>query len=210
VDSAQGTRGKFDLLAYAMGKDRYTCDILPHATSASPFDGVLVVMVKMQVTVGPTMTAGSASGLLPVLRSIVSADLNNKFMATGKVQSGSAHEWQFSKCQIRFSPRFAVTNADPTDADYATHLVTVQGIGEHFFIDIDHNTGPNSQWTAANHLKLEFDLTNPNWKAILGSQFRDYFAQMVGFADSGSVTKAALKPMVEKVITTNGDVADIA
>ena len=210
VDSAQGTRGKFDLLAYAMGKDRYTCDILPHATSASPFDGVLVVMVKMQITVGPTMTAGSASGLLPVLRSIVSADLNNKFMATGKVQSGSAQEWQFSKCQIRFSPRFAVTNADPTDADYATHLVTVQGIGEHFFIDIDHNTGPNSQWTAANHLKLEFDLTNPNWKAILGSQFRDYFAQMVGFADSGSVTKAALKPMVEKVITTNGDVADIA
>lgn len=211
VDAAQGPRGKSDLLAYAMGKDRYTCAILPHSSDASPFDGVLVVMIKMQLTFQNLPAAISVPLILPPLRSIVTSALNDKFMAVGKVASGSAQEWEFKKCQIRFSPRFAVTNPDPTDPAYASHLATVQAIGAHFFLTVKNTTTPNTHWNSAtgNQLQLEANFLQPNWTAIVQSQFRDAFAQMAGFANVAAITKASLKPIVQKVVTTNGDVADI-
>lgn len=210
VDSTQGPRGKSDLLAYAMGKDRYTCLILPHASDASPFDGVLVVMIKMQLTF-QHLSAASVSLILPVLRSAITSVFNDKFMATGKVQTGSPQEWEFKKCQIRFSPRFAVTNPDASDAAYASHLAIVQAIGAHFFINVNHTTTPNTQWNSAtgNQLQFEANFKAANWNAVVQSQFRNAFAQMAGFANLAAVTKPNLKPVVQKVVTTNGDVADI-
>jgi hypothetical protein len=213
VDSTQGPRGKSDLLAYAMGKDRYTCAILPNASDASPFDGVLVIMIKMQVTFQNISAAGiSAALILPAMRSAITSVFNDKFMATGKVQSGSAQEWEFKKCQIRFSPRFCVTNPDPSDDKFAQHLAWMQAIGAHFFVTVNNTTTPHApKWNSAsgNQLQLEADFTLANWTAVVQSQFRTAFAEMGGFANLAAVTKPNLKPIVQKVITTNGDVADI-
>lgn len=214
VDSNQGARGRSDLLAYTLGKDRYVTDILPHATPASPFDGVLVIMVKMQININANLLSGAfgVGQLLPLLRSIVGSALNDKFMATGKVRTGTPQEWEFKKCQIRFSPRFAVaSHADPADAQYAAHLATVQAIGSHFSIQLNHSTTPNTAWNSAggNQLTLEVNLAVPGWQARLQSQFRDRFAEMAGFANAAAITPAALKPVVQKVITTNGDATNI-
>lgn len=210
VDFTHGPRGKIDLLAYAMGKDRYTCAILPHSSDASPFDGVLVAMIKMQVTF-QNLWANAALQLLPLIRSAITSAFNDKFMATGTVQSGSAQEWQFKKCQIRFSPRFAVTNPDASDASFASHLATVQAIGAHFFINVNNTTTPHTRWNSAtgNQLQLEVNFNLFNWSAMLQSQFRNAFAEMAGFANLAAITKPNLKPVIQRVITTNGDVADI-
>jgi hypothetical protein len=214
VNSAQGPRGKSDLLAYTLGKDKYATDILPHSSVANPFDGVLVIQVNMQIFINANMVSAAfgVPQILPLLRSIVGSTLNDKFMATGKVQTGTPQEWEFKKCQIRFSPRFAVTShVDASDPQYASHLTLMQSIGSHFSVALNHSTAPNTTWNSptGNALNLDVNLTVAGWQARLQSQFRDRFAEMVGFANAAAITPASLKPVVQKVITTNGDAANI-
>jgi hypothetical protein len=88
-----------------MGEDRFTKHLIPNG----PFEGTLVVVVKLHFTFDATF-APSIATILPALRNRVRADHGSKFFAEGKVRVGTPQEWEFKKCLIRFSPRFIVAN----------------------------------------------------------------------------------------------------
>ena len=103
VDDTAGSRSQYDLLLYAMGEDRFIKHLIPNG----PFEGTLVVVVKMLFTFDATF-APSVGTILPALRNRIRADHGSKFYAVGKVRVGTPQEWEFKKCLIRFSPRFIV------------------------------------------------------------------------------------------------------
>jgi hypothetical protein len=131
------------------------------------------------------------------------------------VNSGTAQEWTFQKCLILFSPRFLVSNNNSSKAGY-TGLRS--SVGNHFTAQLNNQNPPNTRWTATRALTLEFT-TAANfpsaaapvpWDVQLKNTFADKFCAMIGLAENaGAVNAAALKPIVQTVITTNGDVHNI-
>lgn len=204
VDGANGARGKFDLLLYAMGEDRFAKDLMPNG----PHQGTLVVHVKMRFNFDATLgVAATISQVLPALRNRVQADHGTKYYAKGKINAGSpAEDWEFKKCLLRFSPRFIVSNGNTANATYQG---LVANVGPHFDVNVNAVAGaPNSRWAAAvgTTYILEINAGNPNWAAQAQADFSTAFAQMLGFANAASVTAAALKPLVQRVIPTDADV----
>jgi len=201
VDDTAGSRSQYDLLLYAMGEDRFTKHLIPNG----PFEGTLVVVVKMLFTFDATF-APSVGTILPALRNRIRADHGSKFYAVGKVRVGTPQEWEFKKCLIRFSPRFIVSNGNTGNATY-NGLVT--HVGPHFRINVNNAAPANTRWTAAapnRNLILEADASSPNAQNVLQGAFSDRFAEMLGFANAAAVTAASLKPYAQKVITTAADV----
>jgi hypothetical protein len=220
IDVTHGSRGKFDLLLFSTGKDKYTTSTIDpaHASVASPFDGVLVFYVLLDFTFNSWPAAPPApadawpSHLLPLLRGVVQATFNKKFAAKGTINAGTPKEWEFKKCLVRFTPRVRVTSpADPQDTDYATHLGWLSGITSHFDVAMDKASvfsTPSWGVFARHTLTMNVKTSDPNWSAKMQSQFRDKFAEMIGLADATAVNKANLRPLIQKVIT-GGDVVDL-
>src|SRR5437764_4737247 len=201
VDDTAGSRSQYDLLLYAMGEDRFSKHLIPNG----PFQGTLLVVVKMLFTFDATF-APSVANILPALRGRIQRDHGSKFYAEGKVRVGTPQEWEFKKCLIRFSPRFIVSNGNTADPMY-NWLVT--NVGAHFQINVNHATPANTRWAAVapnRNLILEADATSPNALTALQTAFSDRFAEMLGFANAAAVSAATLKPYAQKVVTTSGDV----
>lgn len=202
VDGSNGARGKFDLLLYAMGEDRFAKDLMPNG----PHQGTLVVHVKLRFNFDATLgVPATISQVLPALRNRVQADHGRKFYAKGKINAGSpAEDWEFKKCLLRFSPRFIVSNGNTANATYQG-LIT--NVGPHFDVNVNAvAAATNSRWNAATTYILEINAANPNWQAQAQADFSTAFAEMLGFANAASVTAAALKPLVQRVIPTDADV----
>jgi hypothetical protein len=201
IDNARGTHGKSDLLLYAFGKDRYSQDILP----SGPFDGMLVVEVKVEYTLY-TNNAVDISDILPKISQVIRQRFNNKWYATGTVNSGKPQAWTFQKCLIVFSPRFLVSNNNSGLKDYTDLRSQVQN---HFTARINKVNHPNTRWTAAQAVTLEFTGAGAGY-VQLQNAFADKFCAMIGLAENAAGVNAnALKPIVQTVITTNGDVRNI-
>lgn len=209
IDQTQGTRGMYDSLLYAFGKDRYSQDIL----SKGPFDGMLVVMVKIEYTLYSN-AVNNITLILPKISEVIRQRFNNKWYATGTVNSGSAQEWTFQKCLILFSPRFLVSNNNSAAAAYGGLRANV---GNHFTAQVNNVNPPNTRWTANRALTLEFT-TAANfpagapqpWDVQLKNAFADKFCAMIGLAENaGAVNAAALMPIVQTVITTGAGVHDL-
>ena len=201
VDDTAGSRSQYDLLLYAMGEDRFTKHLIPNG----PFEGTLVVVVKMLFTFDATF-APSVGTILPALRNRVRADHGSKYYGVGKVRVGTPQEWEFKKCLIRFSPRFIVSNGNTGNATY-NGLVT--HVGPHFRINVNNAAPANTRWAAAapnRNLILEADASSPNAQNVLQGAFSDRFAEMLGFANAAAMTAASLKPYAQKVISTAADV----
>ncbi|HYS08601.1 MAG TPA: phage baseplate assembly protein V [Myxococcales bacterium] len=201
VDDTAGGRSQYDLLLYAMGEDRFTKHLIPNG----PFEGTLVVVVKLHFTFDATFFP-SVAAILPALRNRVRADHGSKFFAEGKVRVGSPQEWEFKKCLIRFSPRFIVSNGNTANPAFNG---LVSNVGPHFRINVNNAKPANTRWSAAapdRNLILEADATSPNAQNALQNAFSDRFAEMLGFLNAAAVTAASLKPYVQKVISTAADV----
>lgn len=212
INRNAGPRGLHDVVVYPLGKDRYSQNILPQG----PFDGILVVTVKVEYTLATTAPAGSANErtwiqwILPRLTQAVANALNNKFYATGTAAQGTPQSWTFTKCLIHFSPRYIVTNQN-TGARYTT-LRTNNGV--HFTAQItDTNpNAPNTRWGGAapnRQMILEYNSASP--AAVMQSQlqtgFANKFCAMLGLAENAAaVTANDLLPLVQSVIGTNGAV----
>ncbi len=152
ADAAAG-RGKCTLYCYALGKDKYSQQIL----AGGPYDGILMVTVNVQgknmprVPAPPTaMHVGNTrtlrEGLFEQLGAGVHAALNDKFYATGTIGG-----WTFTRCRIHFSPRFlddgyvpdAGETSPPTPATIATNM------GVDLEVDFDPAivaAAPGPQW----------------------------------------------------------------
>ena len=206
IDDAAPPRGKRDLLLYSIGKDRYAQDLLPHG----PFQGILVINVKLSFTFQNALASNATMRqVVSAVRADIQATLGDKWYATGKVQAGSAQEWEFTRCVIRFSPRFLISNGNTANAAYTGLLANIP---PHFNVQVNNAHPANTRWNAAapgNNLTLDVDLTDPNWQANVQTAFTAKFCEMIGFANVAAVTRAGLQPTIQKVITTNGDVQDI-
>lgn len=208
IDEAAGARGKHDIILYAMGEDRFAKDLIPNG----PFEGTIIFNVKMVFTFSAVFVPMIAA-VLSGLRTQVDADHNDKFYATGKIQLGTpAEEWEFKRCKIRFSPRFICSNLPSTPQQTADYNALVANVGTHFNVAVNQvvaPAAPNSRWAGAapgNNLILEADAASPTVVQTLRASFRGFFAQMLGFATAAAVSEAGLKPYIQKVITTAGDV----
>jgi hypothetical protein len=142
-----GTRGKADLYLYTLGKDKWPIDSLPAAETpagATPYDGVLVVIVKLKVTL-PALPEADRKLILQAMTGAMRR-LNNKFYATGKVRQGTDQKWEFKRCLIQFSPRYLVANfVHATNATFAADIDTIHG--SHFEVEVAQNDPAVSQWT---------------------------------------------------------------
>ncbi len=203
IDQTQGARGMYDSLLYALGKDRYSQDIL----AGGPFDGMLVLMVKIEYTIF-TNNAIWIAQILPKISLVIRQQFNNKWYATGTVNQGTAQEWTFQKCLILFSPRFLVSNNNG-GANYNGLRASV---GNHFTAQINKVNAPNTRWTGTRAVDLEFTTAAgaAPWDVQLKNAFADKFCAMIGLAENaGAVNANALKPIVQTVITNNADVHNI-
>ncbi|MEK7404892.1 MAG: hypothetical protein AAB225_07265 [Acidobacteriota bacterium] len=214
INFVQGGRGKMDLLLYSMGKDDYTVNVLP----GGPHQGMLVVMVRLNVTLDAAVKAVlKHNQILPRLSQIVQFAFNDVWWAKGTVKETTPQEWKFDKCLIEFSPRFLV-NAEWTSKEVAkktvwywkdntkeaTYKDFLKNIPPHFNVAVKLGAPTKSQWTAAG-LELQIDNKDPNWDATIQTDFMDKFAEMVGFANWAAVDKKGLKPLAGQVITKNAD-----
>jgi len=105
---------RFDMYLHAMGKERYSVALLPGASAAAPFDGVLVIIVRVHCNLPPNATGATEtanrrsilSGITAALRN----QLNNRWYATGQANFGAGNARWFNKCLIEFRVAVVVTN----------------------------------------------------------------------------------------------------
>lgn len=205
INRNAGPRGVHDVVVYPLGKDRYSQNILPQG----PFDGILVVTVKVEYTLY-TNNVGFIRWILPNLTLGVGNALNNKFYATGTAAQGTPQAWTFTKCLIHFSPRFIVTNNNAS-AQYTT-LRNNNGV--HFTAQINDTrpNAPNTRWGgAAPNRQMILEFNSAATAAVMQSQlqtgFANKFCAMLGLAENAAaVTANDLLPIVQSVIGTNGAV----
>ncbi|MFB3828691.1 MAG: OmpA family protein [Bryobacteraceae bacterium] len=209
MDAVSGAHGKYDLYLYATGPDRYTVDLL----SKGPFDGILVIAVRIKWTFWFNNEANLKSLVAKLFRAVW-AFFNWKWYATGKVRTGTPQAWEFKKCQILFSPRFLVTNNNTGKDGYDD---VEDDPGTHFEIEVERSdpNAPNSRWDDDYELILECN-TSGSWPSAaapvssdvqLENAFRSKFCAMLGLAENpAAVNEAALLPIVRRVITTDAAV----
>ena len=144
-------RGLFGAYLYAVGKERYTVNLLPHASAVSPFDGILVVMVQIRCklpsfplggALDPALTEAGRKNLLQKMAAIIRQKMNDRFCATGTVKQGKADERTFSKCLIQFSPRFLVQNHHAPSAAPGDPAGIANGMGVHFDLELKYVAAP--------------------------------------------------------------------
>jgi hypothetical protein len=103
----------------------------------------------------------------------------------------------------------AIAPTPPSAAQHQANFnALVANVGPHFTVNVNSVAAPNTRWQAAapnRVLILEASVASPNFKVVLQGAFSDRFAEMMGFASAAAVDAAALKPYVQKVVTTNGD-----
>ncbi len=162
-----GDHGRFDLFFYPLGLEAYSASILPNRTpsgSAAPFDGLLVVVVKMKfdfhidnaTTIHTTLQRWNAR---------IRDELNYRFCYRGTF-GGVA----YNRVLLLFSPRYwsnHYSNADPRDTDQHIRVSTKA-------------SGP-PEWDSglfASKFRLHFPLDQP------ASVFARFFRQMAGVSSA--------------------------
>ncbi|HEU0121547.1 MAG TPA: hypothetical protein VFQ91_13545 [Bryobacteraceae bacterium] len=106
---------QFDLYLHVMGTDVYSAQALPGSSLASPFDGVLVIVVRIYCTLPATaVTATETANRTAILNGIASAvqnQLNNRFSAAGTANYGApATTHVFRRCLLEFRASVVVVN----------------------------------------------------------------------------------------------------
>ena len=209
---------RFDWFLYRLGREHYTSNpaMMPHASVAQPFDGVLVIgmhmVCQLQGNANLQNEDDLRSRLLAVLAASVGQEMNNRFYA------GGTHGGQtFNRCLIHFTPQFFVQNhpfASPPRAP-----VTVGG-WTYREVDRALYTGATSLATLFGaSCRLEVwnaaaTVSPPNWSpplrrlsmtvasdADLDVQFEGWFPRFLGLAgEMHSVTAAQMQTIVQGVI----------
>ncbi len=111
---------RFDMYLHAMGKERYSAGLLPGASMASPFDGQLIIIVRLHCNLPATGNKANENAnrqrILAGITATVRNQLNNRWFAAGTANYGSPpRPKRFNKCLIEFRVAVLVTN-HPFDA----------------------------------------------------------------------------------------------
>jgi hypothetical protein len=192
---------RFDAFLYPLGDDRWASIALPKRVKRPgiPFDGILVIVVKLRfdfhirfTTTGPSGSAvatpeGKAMhDFLIEIRDQIRRRYCNRFYATGTVGGRT-----FSRALLELSPRFLVRNPgqdysaeDPHDTDH------------HIEIDMQAGGTPewDSGWFSDDH-ELDFAYNQP--AHVFATQF---FSEMVGVTPATHTDAAAHTSIIQGVL----------
>ena len=199
-------RANMDIILTALGEERYTKSVLPNG----PFDGALTVLVRIRVKMRPGFLATS---LLPILRSAIQRRFNDKFYARGTVHAGTAREWTFERCLVRFSPRFLVATDDAADNTTRTDYREIAGrVPTHLDASFAHGPRTGSAWGATTpipEISFAIDTTQPSWRTRLASAFTHRFSEAIGISRAGNVNNTAVATFAQQVIGAHATANDI-
>ena len=200
---ATWSKGKFDVLLYAAGPDKYTTNI----AAKGPYQGILVLIVKMYVAFPSTFNEARIRRILGLMQGAITS-YGPRFYAAGtkKVNTGggTTENWQFTKCLVEFSPRVHVENNNLADQDY---IDVKAAIPVHFDLTVQNSKKGASDFAgpAPKQLKLVDDFTDPNIETKLVAQFKNFFAQMIGGTTAADITAAHLTE-IAKLVMPDGSV----
>ena len=181
---------------------------------ATPYDGVLVVTIKLKVTLptflGPLVEADERKLILQAMTGALRR-FNNKYYATGKVRQGSDQKWDFTRCLIHFSPRYLVSNSvDATNATFAADIGTAHG--SHFDIKGEMVDPPLSQWSGVTPVPANLAEVAA-WEGTVPATLRAdarLTTLKTALTDYHALDKADLAKRIEKVTAIIGENGAIA
>ncbi len=213
INYTKGTRGKMDVYLHVAGKDRYTVTLLPNQYGgANPFEGFLTVLLKVKLTAAPTVNAKAVRNL--VRNAIL--PLNGTLYSTGDIDvttDAGKETVTMSKCYLRVTPRFLMTNV-PVGGNAAVYNAATNqlqtNVGTHLDLQVTDKAGGGASGYApknARHLDLVVDVAgDPNVVNTLTGLINQYVFEMLGVPAGGAANAANLKHIAQKVFTKNGDV----
>ena len=215
MNRASGKHGKVDIYLHSLGKEHFTQKLMPKG----PWDGAVSVLIKIDLTVPAAM---NVQDVRDVIRNAI-LTFNQTFSTSGTtktVTDGGSKNLTFTKVVFRFSPRFLISNVNPTQtsflfggASYATDYAGWQGwIGTHFQATVVDNKGakvpvPSAFAAAAGGaMNLGVD-SSKAWKVALEADIQRLLPDMLGIALKGAViTGGDLTPLAAAVIDKNAKV----
>jgi len=217
MNNKSGKHGNTDIYLHVLGKEKYSVDLLPNG----PWDGIVSILLKIDLTVPGTLTV---TAVRDAIRNAI-LTFNGQFSATGSTgvtTDVKADTVAFTKAEVRFSPRFLISNPNPAQTsfvfggNYANDYAGWQGwIGTHFQMNVIDNKGVvapavpvPSAFTAVagGGIKLGVD-SSKAWKAQLTADVQALLPGMLGINLGGAVIVGNdLTPLVSSVIQTNAKV----
>ena len=195
---------RYDVFLYPLGKDWYSMN--DGATPASPFDGIIVVVVKFRVQMfGHASLAieyDRRSRALSALETSINPLLNGKWAAEGDCAYAPPAGRHFNKCLLRFVAQFLVENHPNfgpraptpdgnTDTSNAMAAANIARWGPHHFrLDLGTAAAQSAAWIAGTRT-LNIRTTNAANAAV---QARPLFARNFPMALLGVDKDAQLSP----------------
>jgi hypothetical protein len=218
MNLASGNHGKVDVYLHALGKERFSQDLMPKG----PWDGILSVLIKIDLTVPAGL---NVTDVRDVIRNAILA-FNQTFSATGTTKvatdpAGTNTDLALAHVVFRFSPRFLISNVNPKQTSflfdppktYAADYAGWQGwIGTHFQVNVVDNKGapvavPSAfAAPAGGAINVGID-SSKAWKPALAADVKALLPDMLGIAPAGGVIQAGdLTPFAKAVIDKNAQV----
>ena len=207
----------FDMYLYALGKDHYSQRLLGGGPPNGPFDGILVIDVKIAFSLPssatPAILESRRQDILTRANAAVRLIMNNKWYAAGTLNIGT-ETVTFRRCLIQAVPQAAVFNhphdpSPPPDGGEQQNANTMLArFGYDFQVNVSRPTAPAAAaWQAANPEMLDIDLAGSN--ANMDGLFIRHFPSMIFGTDKDlsavapsptAVTAADWVPIVQRLI----------
>jgi hypothetical protein len=220
MNLASGKHGKVDVYLHALGQEHFTQVLMPKG----PWDGILSVLIKIDLSVPAAMNVQDVRN---TIRNAI-LTFNQTFSATGSTKvpidpAGSNTNLALPKVVFRFSPRFLISNVNPTQTSFSfvppkTYAGDYKGwggyVGTHFQVNVVDNKGVKkgaevkSGFVAAAGGAIKFGIDSTKaWKPALTADVQTLLPDMLGIVLKGKVITAGdLTPLAQAVIDTNAKV----
>ena len=218
MNRRSGKHGATDIYLHVLGKETFTQALMPNG----PWDGMVSILIKIDLTVPATV---SVTDVRDAIRNAILI-FNQQFSATGstRVKTDDSpvlkEEVKFTKAVVRFSPRFLISNVNPTQTSfsfgggYAKDYAGWQGwVKTHFQVNVVDNAGAKAPVPSAFNAKkggaMTFGIDSTKaWKPTLAADVQALLPDMLGIQLSGAVIAAKdLTPLVGDVIHSNAKVS---
>jgi len=208
---------QFDMYLYALGKDHYSQRLLGGGPPNGPFDGILVIDVKIAFSLPSLANANPRiarrQDLLARANAAVRQLMNSKWYAAGTLNVG-AETVTFRRCLIQCVPQAAVFNhphdpsPPPAGGEQENANKMIGRFGYDFQVNVDFATAPAAaSWRASDPEMLDINLAST--LANMDGLFIRHFPSMIFGTDKNlaaappsplAVTTADWVPIVQRLI----------
>jgi OmpA family len=195
------SHSRFDAFLYPLGDDRWASTALPtRVGQAAPFDGILVIVVKLRFRMhtGFTTTTNVTGATVADAAGIAMHD----FLVATRNQvrlrycdryyvRGSAGGRTFSRALLEFSPRYYVTNSGQDYGKEAPH-----DTNHHIEVKVEATGSP--EWDSglfSDDHELHYAYNQP--AHVFATQF---FSEMVGVTPATHTDAASFIPIIQGVL----------